>query len=158
LNTPTFPGNSYFARMQRGEATAPAVSTLLGSQITEVDLGAGTLESEYTATEDFLNPAGQVQGGMLGAMLDDVTAFLVTATLAENEHCATLNLNISFLRPASAGLIVGRSRLVRRGKGVCHVQGELVQAGKQIASATATCMVVSGADSESREKPDSKQS
>jgi uncharacterized protein (TIGR00369 family) len=136
-------GDTYFACLQRGELPAPAVSTLLGGHIESVDLSAGTLESGYVATEAFLNPAGQVQGGMLGAMLDDVTAFLVTATLAEHEHCATLNLNVSFLRPASPGAIAGRARLVRRGKGVCHVHGELLQGGRQVATATATCMVLS---------------
>ncbi len=135
--------NTYFACLRRGEAPAPAVSTLLGGRIESVDLEAGTLDSAYFATEAFLNPAGQVQGGMLGAMLDDVTAFLVTATLAEHEHCATLNLNVSFLRPVTPGAIAGRAWLVRRGKGVCHVHGELLQGGRPVATATATCMVVS---------------
>lgn len=57
-----FTNDSYFKRMQRGEAQAPAVSKLLGGRIGAVDLDAGTLESEYVATHDFLNPAGQVQG------------------------------------------------------------------------------------------------
>ena len=73
---------NYFQKMQRGEVQGPAVSALLGGTITLVDLEAGILESRYQAIASFLNPAGQVQGGMLGAMLDDVTAFLVTATLA----------------------------------------------------------------------------
>jgi uncharacterized protein (TIGR00369 family) len=134
--------DNYFTRMQRGEAEPPAVTTTLGGRITAVDLEAGTLESDYVATPAFLNPASQVQGGMLGAMLDDVTAFLVTATLREGEFCATLNLNVSFLRAAKAGALCGRARLVRRGRDVCHVSAELLQDGKAVASATATCMVV----------------
>ncbi len=136
------PEASYFARLQRGEVEPPPVTTTLGGRITAVDLEAGTLESAYVATAQFLNPAGQVQGGMLGAMLDDVTAFLVTATLDAGEFCATLNLNLSFLRPASSGDLHGRARLVRRGKDVCHVAGELLQAGRVVATASATCMVV----------------
>ena len=135
---------NYFNRMQRGEADAPAVTTTLGGRITAVDLEAGTLESQYVATDAFLNPAGQVQGGMLSAMLDDVTAFLVTATLGEGEFCATLNLNVSFLRAATAGTLTGRARLVRRGKDVCHVSGDLLQDGRTVATAVATCMVVRG--------------
>lgn len=134
--------DTYFTRLQRGEAHPPPITTTLGGQIQTVDLEAGTLESTYLATPAFLNPAGQVQGGMLCAMLDDVTAFLVTATLADREFCATLNLNVSFLRPARAGRLEGRSQLVRRGKEVCNVNGELWQGGKLVASAVATCMVV----------------
>jgi uncharacterized protein (TIGR00369 family) len=147
----SMPGNGYFARLQRGEAAPPPVSTTLGGVIRTVDLDAGTLESDYVGASAFLNPAGQVQGGMLCAMLDDVTAFLVTATLGEGQFCATLNLNVSFLRPASAGPLQGRARLVRRGRDVCHVSGELLQEGKLIATANATCMVTTqkGRDDES---------
>ena len=136
--------DGYFARLQRGEAELPAVTKTLGGRIRSVDLEAGTLESDYIATEAFLNPAGQVQGGMLCAMLDDVTAFLVTATLGFGESCATLNLNVSFLRAAKAGELLGRSRMERRGRDVCNVSAELLQAGKVVATAMATCMVVRG--------------
>ncbi|WP_280150755.1 PaaI family thioesterase [Piscinibacter sp. XHJ-5] len=136
------PTNSYFARLQRGDAKPPPITTTLGGAIQNVDLENGTLESTYFATPAFLNPAGQVQGGILCAMLDDVTAFLVTATLADREFCATLNLNVSFLRPAQAGALEGRAQLVRRGRDVCNVSGELWQGGKLVANATATCMVV----------------
>jgi uncharacterized protein (TIGR00369 family) len=142
LHTMPSHDDSYFARMQRGEAEPPAVTTTLGGRIRAVDVDAGTLESDYVGTDAFLNPAGQLQGGVLGAMLDDVTAFLVTATLADGEFCATLNLNLSFLRPAKAGPLLGKARLVRRGKEVCNVVGELLQDGKLVATATATCMVV----------------
>jgi uncharacterized protein (TIGR00369 family) len=134
--------DGYFAKMRRGEAPPPPVATLLGGRITSVDLDAGTLTSDYVATASFGNPAGQVQGGMLAAMLDDVTAFLVTATLGAGEHCATLNLNVSFLRAAFPGALVGRAWIVRRGREVCHVSGELVQDGKAVATAAATCMIV----------------
>lgn len=134
--------SNYFTRMQRGLASAPAVAGLLGGVVRVADLEAGTLESDYIATRAFLNPAGQVQGGMLGAMLDDVTAMLVTATLADGEFCTTLNLNLSFLRPAQAGPLLGRARLERRGRNVCNVVGELRQDGQVVAIATAICMLV----------------
>jgi uncharacterized protein (TIGR00369 family) len=138
----TMASENYFTDMMRGDAPAPPVSAHLGGRITAVDVEAGTLESAYQATPAFLNPAGQVQGGMLSAMLDDVTAFLVTATLRQGEACATLNLNVSFLRPAMAGPLLGRARLERRGRDICHVVGELLQDGRMIATATATCKIV----------------
>ena len=138
----TIDPNGYFAKMQRGEAPPPPIQTTLGGRITAVDIDAGTLESQYVGAPAFENPAGQVQGGTLAAMLDDVTAFLVTATLGADEFCATLNLNVSFLRPAMRGPLVGRARLVRRGREVCNVEGELMQDGRLVATAVATCMVV----------------
>lgn len=132
----------YFERLQRGVVSPPPIASTLGGKIVAVDVETGTLESDYLATDAFLNPAGTVQGGMLSAMLDDVTAFLVTATLGEGEFCATLNLNVSFLRAAQAGPLLGRARLERRGKDVCNVTGELLQADRVVATATATCLIV----------------
>jgi uncharacterized protein (TIGR00369 family) len=134
--------NSYFNRMLRGEIPKAPVLTLLGSQIEAVDIKAGTLSATYEARADFLNPAGTVQGGMLSAMLDDLTASLVDATLATSQGVATLNLNISFLRPAQVGQITGSAQILRRGRDVCHVSGSLMQHGKEIATAVAVCKIV----------------
>ena len=131
---------SVVARVYGEHGSLPPITTTLGG--TFVSLTDDALEAEYIGAPAFLNPAGQVQGGMLCAMLDDVTATLVVSTLAEGEHCATLNLNTSFLRPAKPGKLIGRATLVRRGRGVCNVNGELWQDDKLVATATAVCMVV----------------
>lgn len=120
------------------------MATLLGGRIRSFEAQAGTLESDYMAGASFLNPVGHVQCGMLGAMLDDVTAVLVTATLAEGEACATLNFNLSYLRPALPGALKGVARLERRGRDICVVSAELLQDERVVAIATASCKVVTG--------------
>ena len=134
--------NGYFSRMLRGEvARAPALD-LLGSRIVAVDAAAGTLSAHYEASAQFRNPAGSVQGGLLSAMLDDLTASLVDATLGAGQGVATLSLNVSFLRPAQVGPLQGQARLLRRGREVCHVFGTLSQNGQDVATAQAVCKVV----------------
>lgn len=137
--------NGYFSRMLRGEAPRPPVLTLLGSRIESVDAVAGTLSAKYEAQADFRNPAGTVQGGMLGAMLDDLTASLVDATLEAGQGVATLSLNVSFLRPAQVGTLQGHAHMLRRGREVCHVMGTLLQDGKEVASAVAVCKIIPAA-------------
>ena len=128
------------ARLHGTNGSLPPVTTMLGG--VSLSLADDTLEAQYLGAPAFLNPAGQVQGGMLCAMLDDVTATLVMSTLAEGEHCATLSLSTSFLRPAKPGRLIGRATLVRRGRGVCNVNGELWQDDKLVATGSAVCMVV----------------
>lgn len=139
----TADANSYFSRMLRGETPSAPVLTLLDSRIDAVDAAAGTLSASYEAPANFRNPAGTVQGGMLSAMLDDLTASLVDATLMAGQGVATLNLNVSFLRPAQVGALKGEARLLRRGRDVCHVMGTLLQDGKEVAMAVAVCKIVS---------------
>lgn len=134
--------NGYFSRMLRGDVPRPPVLNLLGSRILAVDAGQGTLSAVYEAPDGFRNPGGTVQGGMLGAMLDDLTASLVDATLRSGEAVVTLNLNVSFLRPAAIGPLRGEARMLRRGREVCHVLGTLLQDGKDVATVVAVCKVV----------------
>jgi acyl-coenzyme A thioesterase PaaI-like protein len=54
-----------------GRCDAPPAAVLLGWRLVAVDPAAGTIEVSFTATERFLNPVGDVQGGFLAAMLDD---------------------------------------------------------------------------------------
>lgn len=134
--------HNYFHRMLRGETPRPPVLTLLGNRIETVDATAGILRASYEARTEFMNPAGTVQGGMLSAMLDDLTASLVDATLTTGQGVATLSLNVSFLRPAQIGTLQGEARLLRRGREVCHVMGTLLQDGKEVATAVAVCKVI----------------
>ncbi len=134
--------DDYVTQVMQGRAEPPSVARTLGARITRLDKVEGLFECTYEGADTLLNPAGQVQGGMLSAMLDDVTAMLVTAMLPPGEHCATLNLNVSFLRPAGPGPIEGSARFDRRGRDICNVAGELRQNGKTVAVAAATCMVV----------------
>jgi acyl-coenzyme A thioesterase PaaI-like protein len=53
-----------------GRADPPPAAQLLGFRLIEIDPEEGTIEVAFTATEQFLNPAGTVQGGFLAAMLD----------------------------------------------------------------------------------------
>ena len=127
----------YLARMLRGEVARPPVLTLLGSTIVALDLTAGSLQAHYEAREDFRNPAGT-----LGAMLDDLCASLVDATLSAGQGVATLSLNLVFLRPARVGRLEGQAKMLRRGRDVCHVQALLSQNGQPVAQATAVCKVM----------------
>jgi uncharacterized protein (TIGR00369 family) len=137
--------STFIARLMRGEVPQHPIGATLGCTLLALDVDAGRLEAEYHGAPGFLNPAGQVQGGMLAAMLDDVTASLATACGA-GARCATLDLHTAFLRPAAVGPIRAVAELVRRGREICTVRGELSQDGRAVAIATATCrMVAEGA-------------
>jgi uncharacterized protein (TIGR00369 family) len=132
---------AFFWKIMAGELPAPKAAETLGIRFTKIDAEAGAIEVELQAKPEFINPAGNIQGGFLAAMLDDTMGPALAATLAKDEFAPTLNLNVSFLRPATVGVIQGKGRVVRRGKDVCHLAGELYQAGELIATAIATALI-----------------
>jgi uncharacterized protein (TIGR00369 family) len=115
---------------------------LLGWKPVSVDPEAGTIEVTFTATEQFLNLVGVVQGGFLAAMLDATLGPALVATLSPGQFAPTTDLHVQFLRPAHPGRLTGRGRVVRRGKDIAFLAGELLDQGGQIvAVATATAQI-----------------
>ena len=104
--------NAFFWQIQDGKLPPPRCAQTLGIRIVKVDPETGTLEAEFEGKEAFLNPAGNIQGGFLAAMLDDTMGPALSATLAAGEFSPTLSLNVQFLSPAKPGLLqsVGLSR------------------------------------------------
>lgn len=121
------------------ELPAAEIAALLQRTLVQVDAAAGTLRARYVGRDTFTNPAGHVAGGMLSAMLDDLTAILVDSLTPPDTGLATLSLNVSFLRPALPGPIDGVATMVRQGRELCHVNGMLQQGGKDVAWAVAIC-------------------
>lgn len=131
----------FFWKMQSGELPPPRAALTLGLKFTRVDADAGIVEVDFDGKPEFTNPAGVVQGGFLAAMLDDTMGPALAAQLGKGEFAPTLNLNVSFHRPARVGTLHGIGRVVRRGRDICFLAGELFQGGELVASATATAIV-----------------
>jgi uncharacterized protein (TIGR00369 family) len=131
-----------FWDMLAGRVPPPPAAVTLGWELIEVDPEQGTIEVAFVAGEQFLNPVGVVQGGFLAAMLDDTLGPALVATLPEDQFAPTLDLHVQFFRPARPGRLVGRGRVVKRGRDVCFLAGELIGPdGKTVAAATATARV-----------------
>lgn len=132
---------AFFWKIMAGELPPPQAGTTLGIVFKHIDADAGTIEVELQGKPEFTNPAGNIQGGFLAAMLDDTMGPALAATLKEGQFAPTLNLNLSFHRPAIVGPLIGKGRVVKRGRDVCFLSGELYQDGELVASATATAIV-----------------
>ncbi|HEY2076433.1 MAG TPA: PaaI family thioesterase [Streptosporangiaceae bacterium] len=126
----------------QGRVPLPGAAVTLGWELISVSPDEGTIEVAFTATEAFLNPAGVIQGGFLAAMLDDTLGPALVAGLSPGDFAPTTDLHVQFLRPARPGRLLGRGRVVRRGRDVGFLAGELLDAsGSIVAVATATVQI-----------------
>jgi uncharacterized protein (TIGR00369 family) len=133
--------NSLFWKMVDGRLPPPPCAKTLGLGFVEIDGERGTIETRFEAVETFLNPAGNVQGGFLAAMLDDTMGTALSATLDLGQFAPTVNLNVQFHRPAGPGPLKGFGRVVMRGREMCHGSAELWQNDKIVATATGTFVI-----------------
>jgi uncharacterized protein (TIGR00369 family) len=121
----------------------PPVARLLGWHILGARPEAGWIRIGFQGREDFLNPAGFIQGGILAAMLDDTMGPAVFAMTEGALYTATIDMNVSYLAPARLGLILGEGQVVQLGKTVAFLEASLTdEAGAVIARATSTARLV----------------
>jgi uncharacterized protein (TIGR00369 family) len=94
----------------------PRAAATLGLEFIEADSEKGTIELAFAATEAFTNPTGNVLGAFVAAMLYDTLGPALLATLEPDQFQSTLELNVNFLRPVRPGRVVGKGRVVHRGR------------------------------------------
>jgi uncharacterized protein (TIGR00369 family) len=126
-----------------GRAPVPRAAATLGLEFVDADPDRGTIELAFTAKEDFTNPAGNVLGAFVAAMLYDTVGPALLATLEPDQFQSTLALNVNFLRPVRPGRMIGRGCVVHREGDLAFLEASLVDAqGALIATATATAQVI----------------
>lgn len=124
--------------IERADIRYSNCSQQLGMKITFTDNQAGILEATFEAQNSFTNRAGNIQGGIVTAMLDDLMGYALGITLPPEQFAPTANLNVSFLRPAKAGVLHGNGQILKREGNVFHLAAKIYNAnGELLASATA---------------------
>ena len=115
-----------------GRLKRPPVGELLGTEYVAYDAAAGTAHLRFTALPSFINPGGTVRGGMLAAMLGEPMAESMSVAMREGEYNITLDLGTRFLKAAELGPIDGFGKLIKRGRAVGFVEGELRNARSDV--------------------------
>lgn len=132
-----------FWEAAEGRVPLPRAAATLGLQFVAADVEHGTIELAFEATEAFTNPAGNVLGAFLAAMLYDTVGPALLATLAPDQFQSTLDLNVRFLRPVRPGRIAARGRIVHRDDDLAFLEAALSDSsGATLAVATATARVI----------------
>ncbi len=107
---------------------------LIGLSIT--GLADGEASGELTLTAHHNNPHHVAHGGVIYALADTVMGAALRSTLSEEQSCATLEIKITYFRPAFEGKLICTASVDHRGKRFSHITGRVEGGGKLIALAT----------------------
>ena len=123
--------------------TAPPSSKLLGWHLLDARPSEGWIRIGFEGKQEFCNPAGFIQGGILSAMLDDTMGPAVFVMTDGKRYTATITMTVNFLAPARPGPIVGEANVTQLGKTIAFVEGRLIaDGGTVLATATASARLV----------------
>jgi len=122
---------------------ANAISLLRTLGIRLVEIGDRHAIMTVLADTRHLNYLGGVHGGLLAALADTV-CFFPRPLLPSGQPATTVNLNVSYLRPAAVGeQLTARSELVHLGRRTASLTVRITdQQDRLVAHGTATLLLL----------------
>ena len=136
-------GLEYFRLMAEGQLDPPAMISLLGLRIVEVEKGRVVFVG--TATEQFYNGLGVAHGGFAATLLDSALGCAINSMQPAGRLFTTLELKINYTRPLTreAGEVRCEANVLHSGSRTATAEARIVDAkGRLYAHATTTCIVV----------------
>lgn len=115
----------------------------LGMELSGVDAGSGT--ATITVGAEHGNPNGVVHGAVLFAMVDTAMGKATTSLLDEGSYCASVELSLRFIRPASAGTLSAEATVVKRGKNIVHLEARVHDADERLIATSSGTFAILGA-------------
>lgn len=140
----TMGGLDFLRSMMAGELPPPPIAALFGFRPVEIEVGRVVFEG--MPDESAYNPIGVVHGGLVCTLADTVAACAVHTTLGAGTGYTSIDLNVSYLRPVvrETGTLTAIGSVTKPGRRVAYSAAEIVdEAGKLVATATSSCLVMS---------------
>lgn len=110
---------------------------LLGARVER--LGEGIARAIVEIGPHHRNQRGVVHGGVYSATLDAAMGTAVVSAIPAEAWCATTSLTVQFLDGATEGELRARGEVVRRGRAIAFVKGQLTDGhGRLLAVAQGT--------------------
>lgn len=128
---------------------APAASetdvlaTLGDGVVTDSDGETGRSVLEFTCRPNMCHSGGVAQGGFVSGWIDSAMAHACIARYTTDFWIATLEMKVSFFRPATPGPVIAEGWIERAGKQTVFTEGRLLNTdGEVLAKASSTIRLV----------------
>lgn len=96
---------------------------------------------EVDARPEYLQNHGLVHGGFTASLIDTATAFAIIGHLAAGETTTTVDLNIHYLRPITAGRVRATATVIRAGRKIITATAEVTNDEAQLCAMASTTYI-----------------
>ena len=107
-----------------GTSAAPHVE-LMGAEFIAFDPASETITMRFVAPPSFITPRGGVQGGLVAGFLDEAMGWAHVQATGGKEAPLNLEIALSLLKLIPPGPLMGKGRVIRRGRKAIFLEGEL---------------------------------
>jgi uncharacterized protein (TIGR00369 family) len=116
-------------RIQRAIEAVP-YAQLLGIELEKLGSGEATLTLKIRP--ELSQNDGVVHGGAIASLIDTATAFAILTLLEPEERVTTVDLTITYLRPAVDGKLSATARVLRQGRRLFAVSAEVADSSETL--------------------------
>ena len=125
--------------VEQMNAHPPAVIRTLKGRVVGHASERHEMRMQFEIGLEFCHTVDIVQGGFITAMLDAAMAHAVMAAEPGRVRVSSIDINVSFLRPARAGEFTAVGAMVKSGRTIAFLKAELYSAkGELVATATSS--------------------
>ncbi|MGY1620429.1 PaaI family thioesterase [Geodermatophilus sp. SYSU D00691] len=124
------------------DAATGGFAASLGARAEQAEDGRATVRFE--ATDEHLNPAGTVHGGVLATLVDTAMGLAVRTATGDGDVPATSQLTVTYLRPGKPGPLTVTAQVRTRGEHLTVCDADVEQEGREIVHAVATFALLHG--------------
>lgn len=131
-----------FRKMAAGEYPAPPISENFNFGLSEVEYGRIVFTGN--PMPNFYNPMGMIHGGFIATLLDSAMACAIHSTLEAGKGSTSVELKVNFVRPVfeKTGILRAVGEIVNVGRQIASAEGKLLdENGKLYAHGTTTCFI-----------------
>ncbi len=138
------PNQEHAAADTGPDIAAPEVLAALGDgEVISSDAEAGRAAIRFRCKPEMCHSGGVAQGGFVTGWIDSAMAHGCIARYSTAFWIATLEIKVSFLRPATPGEVVAEGWIERAGRQTVFSEGRLLDSdGKLLAKASSTIRLV----------------
>jgi uncharacterized protein (TIGR00369 family) len=127
--------------VEGNEISIPFVSTLKMPKLEKWE--RGRIWQQWAVREDLFHPRGALFGGFLAALADRALGLATMTVLEDDEAFTTADLNVSFFRPVSSGVLHIEAEVIHRGRSLIQTEATFTRDdGKLAAKASASQAVI----------------
>jgi len=131
---------SYLKEIDRNGRDANPFFSLMGVEIGKY--GDGRAELYLPVRADMLNGAGWLQGGLFVALCDEAMALALFSCLDDATNIATISESTSFLEGVKCGRIRACAWVVKLGRRVAFLEGQVISEKGSVLSMTKASFAV----------------
>jgi uncharacterized protein (TIGR00369 family) len=137
----TMDGRDFLQAIVDGQVPPPPFAQLIGADL--VSVGDGVAVFRCTPDESTYNPLGLVHGGVLCTLLDSAAGCAVHTQLPAGVGFSSIEIKVSFLRPANGATLEVEGRSLRVGRQVAFAEAYARdEDGKLVGHATTSIALV----------------